>query len=282
MDAGLFHRDVSLGNIMIGHDDEGRLNDWDLCRGVSVDESLEGPRTVRGSFIYTDTYVESDPQGTWQFISTKLLEFPGSGHTLTDDLESHFFVLMWVALHWVKHDKAGKIDMEFIFDQQRPLEHGIIGGGVGKSEMYKTEQKELRGVEFSCEPFEKLFWSLWKLFSEYNRQRWAETGGQKGGLDLNAVAGSSVDSTPKPKSSVSPDVMIRLFEAALELPGWTNDKVADQFPRAGGVTSSRTTLSKVETVDSGADPKPAKRQRASKSAGADLEYGVSAKRAKLE
>ena len=47
-DADLFHRDVSFGNIMIGLDDEGRLNDWDLCRGVNVDKSLEGPRTVRG------------------------------------------------------------------------------------------------------------------------------------------------------------------------------------------------------------------------------------------
>jgi len=26
---------------------EGKLNDWDLCRGVDVDESLEGPHTVR-------------------------------------------------------------------------------------------------------------------------------------------------------------------------------------------------------------------------------------------
>ena len=32
---------------MIGLDNEGRLNDWDLCRGVIVDKSLEGPRTVR-------------------------------------------------------------------------------------------------------------------------------------------------------------------------------------------------------------------------------------------
>jgi len=45
-DAGLFHRDASLGNIMIGLDNGGRLNDWDLCRGVSVDKSLEGPRTA--------------------------------------------------------------------------------------------------------------------------------------------------------------------------------------------------------------------------------------------
>ena len=47
-DADLFHRDVSFGNIMIGLDNEGKLNDWDLCRGVNVDKNLEGPRTVRG------------------------------------------------------------------------------------------------------------------------------------------------------------------------------------------------------------------------------------------
>ena len=47
LDAGLFHRDASLGNIMIGLDDEGRLNDWDPCRGADIGKSLEGPRTVR-------------------------------------------------------------------------------------------------------------------------------------------------------------------------------------------------------------------------------------------
>jgi hypothetical protein len=34
-DASLFHRDASFGNIMIGLDNQGRLNDWDLCRGVN-------------------------------------------------------------------------------------------------------------------------------------------------------------------------------------------------------------------------------------------------------
>ena len=33
---------------MIGLDNKGRLNDWDLCRGVNVDKGLEGPRTVGG------------------------------------------------------------------------------------------------------------------------------------------------------------------------------------------------------------------------------------------
>jgi len=36
---------------MIGLNDEGRLNDWDLCRDVDVDKSLEGPRTVSGFYM---------------------------------------------------------------------------------------------------------------------------------------------------------------------------------------------------------------------------------------
>lgn len=56
VDASLFHRDVSFGNIMIGLDNEGRLNDWDLCRDVHVDKSLEGPRTV-SAFLYITTPV---------------------------------------------------------------------------------------------------------------------------------------------------------------------------------------------------------------------------------
>ncbi|KAF9648968.1 hypothetical protein BDM02DRAFT_3095524 [Thelephora ganbajun] len=155
-DASLFHRDISLGNIMIGLDNKGRLNDWDLCWGVNVDESLEGPRT-----------------GTWQFMSTRLLTNPGSRHTITDDLESHYFVLMWTALHWVEHDQPDDppIDMEHIFDQQRPLPGGIIKGGTGKAEMYDSRDSELYEVEFVCKPFNKLFWDLWTLFARYLAHR---------------------------------------------------------------------------------------------------------------
>ncbi|KAF9784080.1 hypothetical protein BJ322DRAFT_1125579, partial [Thelephora terrestris] len=88
-DADLFHRDASPGNVMIGLDDEGRLNDWDLCRGKA--------------FTSDDISAHVYLQGTWQFMSTKLLSIPGSRHAITDDLESHFFVLMWTAMHWVRH-----------------------------------------------------------------------------------------------------------------------------------------------------------------------------------
>jgi len=271
---------------MIGLDNGGRLNDWDLCRGVGADRSLEGPRTVRRR-PRASTCAELDLQGTWQFISTRLLECPGSKHTLTDDLESHFFVLMWVALHWVKHDKAGEIDMKFIFDQQRPLSHGIVDGGVGKSEMYKTKQKELHGIQFACKPFNKLFWRLWGLFSDYNKQRWAASEEREGDTDADVDSdedpSSGAESAPtRPEPSVLPEKMLRLFEVALKRPGWIDDKVADQFPRAGGVATSRMALPKMDSVDNRADANPAKRRWISKSLGHDLEPEMSAKRAKLE
>jgi len=112
-------------------------------------------------------------QGTWQFMSTRLLTDPGSKHTITDDLESHYFVLMWTALHWVRHNRPGNsgIDMEHIFDQQRPVPGGLVKGGGGKVEMYGTRESELHRVEFSCKPFDDLFWELWMLFARYLTQR---------------------------------------------------------------------------------------------------------------
>ena len=124
-------------------------------------------------FVHDSADVHTDIQGTWQFMSTRLLTSPGSRHTIADDLESHYFVLMWTALHWVKHSRPGNlfIDMEYIFDHQRPLADGIVKGGAGKAAMYDSKDSELRDVEFACEPFNELFWDLWMLFSEYLEQR---------------------------------------------------------------------------------------------------------------
>ena len=112
-------------------------------------------------------------------MSTRLLERPGSKHTITDDLESHFFVLMWTALHWVKHDHPDDscINMEWIFDQQLPVPGGVVRGGAGKVSMYGSRDSELCEVKFDCGPFNKLFWNLWRLFARYlnaRRQRDAD------------------------------------------------------------------------------------------------------------
>lgn len=90
---------------------------------------------------------------------------------------------MWTALHWVKHSQPNNpsIDMEHIFDQQRPLPGGIVEGGGGKAHMYGNRRLELRGVEFVCGPFNELFWDLWTLFSEYLMRRWKADGNKNPG-----------------------------------------------------------------------------------------------------
>ena len=109
-------------------------------------------------------------------MSTRLLTNPGARHTITDDLESHYFVLMWTALHWVEHNQPDRpgIDMENIFDQQRliPGCDDIVDGGAGKTGMYTKRETELCGVEFSCKPFNELFWGLWRLFRAHLLQSW--------------------------------------------------------------------------------------------------------------
>ena len=116
-------------------------------------------------------------------MSTKLLMDPGSEHTITDDLESHFFVLMWTALRWVKHNQAGRIDMEYIFDYQWQGLDGVVKGGAGKVLMYGGRNAKLRRVEFTCKPFNALFWDLWLLFAGNLTQRW------KAGVEQNPGPG---------------------------------------------------------------------------------------------
>ena len=169
---------------------------------------------------------------------------------------------MWVALHWVEHDKAGKIDMNHIFDQYRLSPNGTVKGGYGKLEMYVSKEDVLLEVQFSCEPFNNLFWKLWDVFSSYNMQR--------------RSVGSGAEAASRPESSISPDIIKKLFKEALEQPGWTDDKVEDQFPRAGGVGTSRVPASRMESMVIG------KRPCISQSAGGTLEPGPFTKRAKLE
>ena len=106
-------------------------------------------------------------------------------------------------------------------------------------------------------------------------------GGSKFDRDLDGDLGSGADSASIPEPSVSPEKMIQLFEAALKLQGWTDDKVEDQFPRTSSVATSRMALPKTDSVDDRASPNQKKRW-ASKSLGHDPESEVLIKRQKLE
>ncbi|KAF8871861.1 hypothetical protein CPB85DRAFT_1445295 [Mucidula mucida] len=90
--ARILHRDISSGNIMITPTHEGLLIDWDLCIVLDFEGHTHRPGRT----------------GTWQFMSINLLQGGKDKqsvvHTLDDDRESAFWVLVYVALRYLKHD----------------------------------------------------------------------------------------------------------------------------------------------------------------------------------
>ena len=94
-------------------------------------------------------------------MSTQLLSVPGKIHELSDDLESHFFVILCTSLHFVKHDKPSGLDMKLIFDHVAISQGtGTHRGGGGKVFMYGQGLK----IEFSSEPITTLIRRLLRLF----------------------------------------------------------------------------------------------------------------------
>ena len=76
---------------------------------------------------------------------------------------------------------------------------------------------------------------------------------------------------------MSPQEVIDLFKAALEKPGWINDKVIDQFPRVVNRGTSGVRLSEANNEPNRDDANQGKKRGFTKSLGVDLE-GLSAKR----
>ena len=70
---------------------------------------------------------------------------------------------------------------------------------------------------------------------------------------------------------MSPQEVIGLFEAALEQPGWIDDKVADQLPRSGGKNASSMALSDLDNGGNCRNPNQGKKRGFTKSLGIELE-----------
>ncbi|KAA1475530.1 hypothetical protein DENSPDRAFT_826137 [Dentipellis sp. KUC8613] len=126
--AGWRHRDVSAGNIMIcsGH---GLLIDWDASRRS---KDMNNPNETR----------VSDLTGTWQFMSRRRLRNVDGRHDAVDDMESVFWVLLWLALNFSVHslhpDELEHLSY-MIFDQ-RAVSKGCLVGGGGKDALL-TKQR---------------------------------------------------------------------------------------------------------------------------------------------
>jgi hypothetical protein len=165
-------------------------------------------------------------QGTWQFMSTRLLTRPGSVHELCDDLESLWFVLLYEGLHFVKHNDPFGVQMDFLFDNVSVCRKtGIHTGGAGKRDMYTSGGDLMtETLSFESKPFTTLVGQVYELFQTLNAYYLARRGranSNKKGPDEPIVR--------KPGGCAE---IQRLFQEALDTEGWPEscDKVEDQYP----------------------------------------------------
>ena len=161
-------------------------------------------------------------------MSTQLLSKPGKVHELWDDLESHFFVVLFNALRFVKHNKPSGLNFTYIFDQRTVSEdNGTHRGGAGKGYMY--DQGLL--VKFASEQFTCLVRAIFKLFSSLKDYHVFNARGDD-------PRPASVNAANKLKDC---EEIKKCFAEALENKGWPTDcdKVEDQYPPPRRPTSRR-------------------------------------------
>ena len=120
----------------------GFLIDWDHCVVLRLVNSQPGIRRVLRTvcFIFLIIWTRSSStilQGTWQFLSARLVDAPHEEHTAVDDRESALHVLMWCALRYLGNNLIpplllGKLA---VFDECVEVENFSSLGGGGKTNL---------------------------------------------------------------------------------------------------------------------------------------------------
>jgi serine/threonine protein kinase len=83
LDAKILHRDISIGNVMLNMaEDDGFLIDLDLAIKIDRENASGAPSKT----------------GTKVFMAIGALY--GEDHNFMHDLESFFWLLFWVCVHW--------------------------------------------------------------------------------------------------------------------------------------------------------------------------------------
>ncbi|KAK0196367.1 hypothetical protein F5146DRAFT_1152091 [Armillaria mellea] len=147
--AGILHRDISAGNIMITRDHRGFLIDWDHCV-ILTDRS--GKRRLGRT-------------GTWQFMSAHLLLSSATTNTLVDDKESSLWVLLYITMRYT-HNSCEPValdhDLKFWFQDYVIGSRGDTGG-AGKHSVLSLPQRVL--PSFSVPGLNNLLQELADVFA---------------------------------------------------------------------------------------------------------------------
>ena len=102
LNAGILHRDISIGNIMLTkNEDSGFLIDLDLANKTSDDQASGAPSKT----------------GTKIFMAIGALL--GEPHSFMHDLESFFWVLFWICIHYDGQDEKGKVKRKIVSQYEK-------------------------------------------------------------------------------------------------------------------------------------------------------------------
>ncbi|KZT17991.1 hypothetical protein NEOLEDRAFT_1143936 [Neolentinus lepideus HHB14362 ss-1] len=249
--ANILHRDLSPNNILFIETDDGGVKglliDWDLCRDRTSLE-VEGAR-LRGR------------TGTWQFISCNLLQHPTARHTLQDDLESSFWVLLYACLSLIPSSLSTSGDlfqvMKDVFDHSSWQENKRYWvGGQHKLAVivlgrYIRKSNDYTAITFAPAPLNSLVFELWKIFSY-----WSEYNNRMGDITIQSVYKAHADLLHDSKE------VLRLFRTAFESPGWPTDNDRQEGLLPARVVSLTQTTVKRSRQSEGESS--AKSQRASR------------------
>ncbi|KAH9159380.1 hypothetical protein EDB89DRAFT_1916283 [Lactarius sanguifluus] len=191
----ILHRDISPNNILLTECSDfegGLLIDWDLCKLVDPDDPSAG-----GAHQPART-------GTWQFMAADLIVNPKISHTFIHDIESAFFVLLWMATHYVQakmvtEELSGLVNS--IFNPQ------VFGnsGGPGKLAFMRGVE-ELDNLIFRDNtPLGELLSVLKELLAVRHRRRPDAPPSHPHSLNINGVIHHARRaSSLKPSTAVGP------------------------------------------------------------------------------
>ena len=166
-------------------------------------------------------------QGTWQFMSSKLISDPNWRHDFQDDLESSIYVLLWVMLMYSTCSNPAQVVpfMEGVLD---PQPHAM-GSGFGKSD-FLIGKSFLGSVQFSGRPaFDTLLLHLASLFSLRYSVPFAlpplNSGNVVATLQAHSTAQKDVDEEKeKAGANITHEAIISTFDFALRNPSeWPDD-----------------------------------------------------------
>ena len=131
-DYGILHCDISPGNILITSDDNfagGLLIDWDLCKDINsqVGGQRCALRTVRIKCPSMHCMLTNWTQGTWQFMAADLISNPKTDHTFVHNLESAFYVILWLSIKFLPNSWDGAVCSLVMNDLFNPPTFKLVG-----------------------------------------------------------------------------------------------------------------------------------------------------------